>query len=291
MSKLVFDVGGMSTKVAIFNDMNKLLERDIISYEVDDIDNVKLIESMNSMIKKVQEKHKIECICISMVGLVNTETTQISGDAGIKFVYKINFKRDLNFKGDIFVENDAYCAALCQLHFNKTSNSTNSIVLISGTGIGGAIIVDNKLHKGVNLLGGNAGLMLQKWNEDKYDIAHLCSSTRGLMYKYKELTGILLSGKEIFLLSKTDVNAQKAINFTIENMAQLIINTNSLVDANTVFIGGGISQNNIYMSSLIERVDKLFKHLPYDRKFKIEKCIFDKDANIFGALSLSLKSK
>ena len=57
--------------------------------------------------------------------------------------------------------NDGKAAALCELWLGNLRGITNGIVLTLGTGVGGGIIIDGKLHQGTTFQAGELSFMTQ----------------------------------------------------------------------------------------------------------------------------------
>jgi predicted NBD/HSP70 family sugar kinase len=58
------------------------------------------------------------------------------------------------------IENDANCAALGEVWKGAAKENQNVMFAIIGTGIGGAVIKDRKIHKGAHSHGGEIGYMI-----------------------------------------------------------------------------------------------------------------------------------
>ena len=57
----------------------------------------------------------------------------------------------------VFVENDANCAAIAESVAGSAKGAEHAIIVTIGTGIGGGIIINNKLYTGVNGAAGELG--------------------------------------------------------------------------------------------------------------------------------------
>lgn len=57
---------------------------------------------------------------------------------------------------NVFVENDANCAALGEAFAGCGNGSKNFVAVTLGTGVGSGIILDGKIVNGVNCAGGGA---------------------------------------------------------------------------------------------------------------------------------------
>ena len=49
---------------------------------------------------------------------------------------------------NVFVDNDANCAALAEHRFGAAKGATNAVMLTIGTGVGGGIIIDGEIYRG-----------------------------------------------------------------------------------------------------------------------------------------------
>ena len=97
-------------------------------------------------------------------GAVNNENDGILGSTGNIAQGYPNMPFKLLSVKPVFVENDANCAAWAEHIIGASKGFANSVMLTLGTGVGGGIIVDNKLLKGKN---GAAGEMHFKMYSDK----------------------------------------------------------------------------------------------------------------------------
>jgi glucokinase len=68
----------------------------------------------------------------------------------------------------VFVNNDANCFALGELYFGKGKGTGSMIGLTIGTGLGGGVIIHNKLFAGYNCGAGEIGLLPYKDNVLEY---------------------------------------------------------------------------------------------------------------------------
>lgn len=92
----------------------------------------------------------------------------------------------------VFVENDANCAAWAEHEIGASVNCPTSVMITLGTGVGGGIIIDNKLLKGQN---GAAGEMHFKMYSDKrrkctcgsWDCFEIYASGTGLKITAQEM--------------------------------------------------------------------------------------------------------
>lgn len=185
---LAFDIGGTKIYNAIIN-----AEGEIVS-EIEKHPTPKNFEEIRNLFKSVIEKYedKVDAIAFSTCGAVNNQNTGIVGSTGniAKEYPKMDFI-NLSQK-PVFVENDANCAAWAEYKIGASQNTTVSVMLTLGTGVGGGIIINGKLLKGQN---GAAGEMHFKMNTEKkrkctcgsWDCFEIYASGTGLKLTAEEM--------------------------------------------------------------------------------------------------------
>lgn len=101
----------------------------------------------------------IEAIGIATPGVANLKTGVVEYANNlhfIKFPLAELLGKELNFK-NIKIANDANAAAWGEAVAGAAKGTTNSVMITLGTGVGGGIIIDNKIYAGFNSAGGELG--------------------------------------------------------------------------------------------------------------------------------------
>jgi len=160
MKALAIDVGGTKIYNAVINEKGEIVS------EIEKHSTPKDLEEIKKLFKSIIEKYEneIDVVGFSTAGAVNNENTRVISSTGnLVDGYKtIEFNKLSNKK--VFVENDANCAAWAEHILGASKGMANSVMLTLGTGVGGGIIVDNKMLKGKS---GAAGEMHFKMYPDK----------------------------------------------------------------------------------------------------------------------------
>ncbi len=156
---LAFDIGGTKIYSTIIDERGKLLEEPIKFATPKDIDGIK--EILKGQIKKYEDE--IDVVAIATAGAVNNENTAVIGSTGnlVEGYYTIDFQ-ELS-KKPVFLENDANAAAWAEYKIGASKGSKVSVMLTLGTGVGGGIIINDKILKGKS---GAAGEMHFKMYPD-----------------------------------------------------------------------------------------------------------------------------
>ncbi|MDR1234938.1 MAG: ROK family protein [Mycoplasmataceae bacterium] len=281
---LVLDIGGTSLKFKVFNLQRKPIFSNTIHYHKI-INNKEILSIVDKLYTTLKQKYPITKIAISSLGIVDNKTGKISGLGGINNYNNVNWKTFFAKRHiPVFIENDANCAALYELSLNPSID--NAIVLVVGTGLGGATIIGGKLYKGSHGGAGEVGIGVSELKNKKFYNISTATSTYAITSRYFNQTSKKLNGKDIITLYGKSKIATKIIDEVVFNLSKVIINHALFLDVKYVFIGGAISANKTYMKLLTKKVDHLMKLSGQTKSFKLEKCHDSNDANINGALTL-----
>jgi len=159
LKALAFDIGGTKIYSTVIDESGKLLNEPVKFSTPKDIDGIK--EILKSQIKKYEDE--VDVIAIATAGAVNNENTAVIGSTGnlVEGYYTIDFQ-SLSRK-PVFLENDANAAAWAEYKIGASKGSKVSVMLTLGTGVGGGIIINDKILKGKS---GAAGEMHFKMYPD-----------------------------------------------------------------------------------------------------------------------------
>ena len=187
---LAIDIGGTKIYNSIVNEKGEIIS------EIEKHHTPKTFEEIKEIFKEIITAHENEAdvIAISTCGAVNNSNTGILGSTGnIAKEYPTMDFMSLS-KKKVFVENDANAAAWAEHIIGSSKGLPNSIMITLGTGVGGGLILNNRIFKGKN---GAAGEMHFKMYPDKrrkctcgaYDCFEAYASGTGLKKTAEEMTG------------------------------------------------------------------------------------------------------
>lgn len=159
LKALAFDIGGTKIYSTVIDESGKLLYEPIRFSTPKDIDGIKNV--LKSQIKEHEDE--VDVIAIATAGAVNNENNAVIGSTGnlVEGYYTIDFQ-NLSRK-PVFLENDANAAAWAEYKIGASKGSKVSVMLTLGTGVGGGIIINDKILKGKS---GAAGEMHFKMYPD-----------------------------------------------------------------------------------------------------------------------------
>lgn len=157
---LAFDIGGTKIYSTIIDETGKIIG------DIDKFSTPKTLDEIKEVLENQIKKYEndVDIISIATAGAVNNENTAVIGSTGnlVQGYYTIDFSK--LSKKPVFLENDANAAAWAEYKIGASKGSKVSVMLTLGTGVGGGIIIENKLLKGKS---GAAGEMHFKMYPDK----------------------------------------------------------------------------------------------------------------------------
>ncbi len=157
---LTFDIGGTKIYSTIVDETGSVIG------EIDKFSTPKTLDEIRKILKDQIAKYEdsVDVIAIATAGAVNNENSGVIGSTGnlVQGYSSIDFQTLSNKK--VFLENDANAAAWAEYKIGASRGSVVSVMLTLGTGVGGGIIINDKLLKGKS---GAAGEMHFKMYPDK----------------------------------------------------------------------------------------------------------------------------
>ena len=234
MYYICLDIGGTSVKTAITDKNGNIYEQSSINipktlYE--------FTKSIFEYIKNAKVRYSIMGIAVSAPGSVDCKTGIIGGVSAIPYIHGPNWKKNLNteFSLPVSIENDANCAAFSEVYFGKYNFIKDMAFLVCGSGVGGAIVKDGRIHHGKHLHGGEFGFMfldISYSEKDRFRNLSELGSTQALVRKVKKIYPDKdMNGKMIFEAAENgDKNCLKAIDEFYSALAAGIIKIQYIYD-------------------------------------------------------------
>lgn len=280
MNLAVIDIGGTTIKIATWKD-NKLQNKHAVDTPKD-LDTFYTV--LTDEVNKIKENTNIKGVAISAPGAVNQKTGIIGGTSALPYIhnFKIVDELEKRFELPVSIENDANSAALGELAEGAGKGSDSMAFFVIGTGIGGAIIINQKVWHGAHLFGGEFGYM----GIGTKSVSDLASPV-AMANRYNERTGKKFDGKTVFALAdEDDPVASDERQTLIHSLALAIYNVQQSFDPEKIVIGGGISNNPELIPLLNREIDYIRKQVnPASIKPEIVLCSLKSNANLRGAVA------
>lgn len=293
---MTFDIGGGSVKYGIIDENAEIIEKGSFKtpHSGDgekDLDE--LIKNISEVTNEFKPKYNLVGVALSAPGAVNNKTGFINGASALPYIHGPNIKELIENSTNLkmAMENDANCAALAEVWNGVAKGCKNVLFVVCGTGIGGAVIVDGKLHTGKNLYGGEFGFMIAEadFKNKKFATWSDKGSTNAIVRRAAELKGIdksELDGKKVFELADNgDEDAILAIDEYFETTAKCIYNLQYSFDPEIIVIGGAISARKDLVERIEQKLEIIHEGISIaDIRANIKVCKYFNDSNLLGAV-------
>ena len=301
------DLGGTNIAVGVVTEEGKIIATDSVP-TLAEREYPEIVADMAMVCKRVVEKAGLEMKDIKAIG-IGTPGSVDHKNGVVLFANNLKFENtplaeELRKYFDIPVrlENDANAAAFGEYVVN--GKGTKDFVFITlGTGVGGGIIINEKLYTGFNGIGGELGHMTIMhggkmcscgnpgcW-EAYASVTALIAQTKeaieknpdSLMAKLAEENGEV-SGRTAFEAAKKgDAAGLAVVEKYREYVASGIMNIINIFQPERLMIGGGISREGEYLIAPIREYCQKFGYNKNIAKTDIQAATLFGDAGIVGA--------
>lgn len=288
MNYLVLDVGGSAIKYALMNDDLEMLEKGKVPTPKDSL------AAFKNAVKDLYEKYQdqVDGIAMSLPGLINKQTSKVQVPGALLYNQDADILAQLQSVTTkrFAIENDAKCAALCEVEYGSLKGTDVGAVCIIGSGIGGGITIGDKVFTGVHGFAGEFSYLSTKWDEqdgfnNKWGFD---SSALKLVKMIGNAVGKEeIEGPEAFeYCNNGDKRALEALSKFCDIVAMGLFNIQAFVDPDKIAIGGGISQQPILHEYIQKSLDKIYEKMPIPiPQANIVPCAYYNDSNLIGALA------
>lgn len=222
------------------------------------------------------ELHRKATVGVGIPGTMSMLTHTVK-NANSTWMIGKPFDRDLSdaLGREVRCANDANCLAVSEATDGAGAGKRVVFAVILGTGCGGGIAVEGRVHNGRNGVAGELGHMTLPWmRPDEYPgpecycgfkgcIETFISGT-GLEADYERATHTKLRGKEIIAKSEADdAEALASLERYEDRLTRSLAQMVNLLDPDIIVLGGGVSQ-----------VPRLYKNVPH----RLKNYVFGREA-------------
>lgn len=209
----------------------------------------------------------------------------------------------------VYLENDANCAAIAESVAGAAKDATFAVIVTIGTGIGGGVIINNKLYIGFNGAAGELGHTVIQLNGEActcgrkgcweaYSSATalirqtIAAAKANPQSKIHELVGGNLgetNAKTAFdAMRMGDETGRQVVDHYITMLAEALANMVNIFQPDVIAIGGGVSkEGENLLAPLREKMNSLTYCAEGVAKTRLVTAKMGNDAGIVGAAFIS----
>jgi len=313
MYRIGIDIGGTSCKMGIVDEYGKVLNKDSMETNrhrpPDEIINDLRRSCAGFIADSGVDIKKIKSIGVGCPGTPDKKK-------GI-LVYSNNVRFDnTDIRGilqkyinkDVFIDNDANCAALAEATFGACRDTRFSFTITLGTGVGSGAVLDGKLYSGFNYGAPELGHMVISLNGKKCTCGR-----RGCWEQYSSATALIEDTKEAIIGNKDtkmfgivendltkvtaktafdgmrqgDGTAARVVETYIARLAQGLANVINIFQPEVIALGGGVSnEGKILLDMLGPLVYEEIYTKPLKQNCRLVLAVMGNDAGVIGAALL-----
>lgn len=303
------DVGGTTIKCGLFTTDGTLLEKWEIVTRTENQGEAILPDVAETIANKIAERG-IDKADVAGVGIGIPGPINDRGECAVAVNLGWGFKAIAKELGELTglhakAGNDANVAALGEAWAGAAKGAKNCVMLTLGTGVGGGIIIDNKIVAGSHGAGGEVGHA--NINHEETDSCN-CGN-QGCLEQYASATGIVRVAKKVLLSTEEnsvlrnveeltckdvldaykdgDPLAVQIMDKVGDSLGGAIAIFTAVVDPEAVVIGGGVSKAG---QPLIDCIQKYYKKYAFTvcKETPIILATLGNDAGIYGSARMVL---
>ncbi len=288
MMFFAIDLGGTYVKFGVLNQDSEILFKDKAPTPKGSIEE--LYTLIDRFFEQASKQYQIAGIAISSPGAV-TDYGVVKGVSAIPYIHGPNIKEDLEARYilPVVIENDANCAALAEISAGSAKNYKDVLFVVCGTGIGGAVIKNGRLHKGGHqLYAGEFGMVVQ-YDHDRQNVVSMSelASPGNMVTRVSRAIDEPLTGVDVFRMAEEgNIICQKEVSAFYMHLVTLLTNLQCIYDPQLIVVSGGVTEREQFHSELsdaLNKMNRIRKSIAIDTNVVI--ATFRNDANLMGAVS------
>ena len=291
------DVGGTNIKFGIVSSSGKVISRSSLSTKSFIHSKKGLIEAVSKSVLVLMEqcgikKKDVTGVGVGFPGLIDAKKGVVQFLPNIPGWRNIPARKIFQdrLRLPIFIDNDVKLITLAEWRYGAGREFKNIICITLGTGVGGGLVIDNKLYRGEGFVAGELGHLPLNENGPHCNCGSFAclESYVGNKRLVKRASEIIknknVTLEEMFRLANQR-NAQ-AMRFWTEVATHIgngLVGVVNLLNPRRIIIGGGVANNWKYLAPTIRSIIKTRAMSTQARMVEIVRAQLGDDAGIIGA--------
>lgn len=290
---LGIDLGGTNIRVALVKDGEIISKKEVLTEA--SLGPNQAIDKIIDLIKSVNCNNLASSIGIGSPGPLDTkngiilDAPNLPGWCGTEICKILSERTGYKVK----IENDANVAGLAEAIYGSGKGSEIVQYITVSTGVGGGLIINNKIISGAQSCTSEIGAMIVSSEDRKHKtlpkgaLESLCSGT-AIAKIASERLGYNLTTKEVFELYKEGNKiCNEIISKWIDDFSSGIANLVHVVNPDVFIIGGSVITNNAWLIDEVKKATskKVYKSLSDHIRILLPK--YCDTAGLIGAAALA----
>ncbi|MBY5944702.1 ROK family protein [Photobacterium rosenbergii] len=286
---LSVDIGGSAIKLAVMDANGTIVDRQSVPSPKTNIEA--FFQAITPYISLQLGHYPIKGIAVSSCGAVDCDSGVIFGSSALPYLHGPNIKQGFveQFGLPCEIENDANCAALGELWLGEAAEANDCCLVVIGSGIGGAVVINRAVTHGYQLHCGEFGYMIAGYDKGFPLTFSDVASTRGLIESAAKAISQpagSLNGLTVFeMADQGSEEISAVIHQWYQHLATGLFNIQYCLDPELILLGGAISSRPDLIDHLNQHIDAILHQQPVCKiRPRLKICSAGNDANLIGAL-------
>jgi glucokinase len=150
------DVGATKILGGVVDEAGTVVEELLVASPATDVEAI--VDAIAGLITELASRHTLEAVGVGAAGYIDRARSRVMFAPNLAW-------RDLDLRGEleervhlpVVVENDANAAAWGEFTFGAGKDVDDLLLVTVGTGVGGGVVLDGRLHRGAFGVGGEIG--------------------------------------------------------------------------------------------------------------------------------------
>lgn len=290
MNYLAIDIGGTEIKFAVMDENADFIFKDRIPNKMRSADD--FLDMVETLWKKYGDDAR--GIAFSLPGRIDNISGFMYTSGNLGFLDNTDAAGLVKSRisADVSIENDAKAAAWAEIWKGELKGVDDAVVVVIGTGIGGAIVKDGRVHRGKNHSAGEFSFIYAGDPDRPYSGKDTFAGRCGIggflnpIAKAKGMDTHELDGFQVFeWLEQGDELVLDVFEDYLRELCRQLENLQFIYDPEVILIGGGISRQPAFLEMLKASLNRYHAdHRSPLAKPKLSNCRFYNDANLVGAV-------
>ena len=191
---------------------------------------------------------------------------------------------------EVFVVNDAVAALSAEARFGAAKNCKDAVIITIGTGVGGALLINGKIHQGAFQKAGHIGHMSINLDGEP-DICGMPGSLEEAIGNYsinKRSNGKFHDTAELIEAMKNDDSFAHDIWLkSIKALAVAIASIGNILSPEKIILAGGITKAGSILTDPLEKLINEYEWRIGENRMQIEIAHFGEQSGAIGAAAFS----
>ena len=217
MKVMVFDVGGTEIKYSVMDEQMNRFDAGSVPTPQDTQEH--FLDTIYALY--APHKDEVDGIAMALPGFVDANTGYVSNGGALLYNTGTQVGQLVRERCGcrVTLENDGKAAAIAELRAGALQGCCNAAVFIIGTGVGGGIIANGQLVRGVHFTAGEYSFVntnADEWENTEKTMACQCSTSALLdAYRDTSLSSALSLLEQVLPLITTDMTDREILGYAV----------------------------------------------------------------------------